>query len=327
MTEPVAALASSLPDAIVQRDVSLAALSRWRIGGKGALLVEPRDSDEVALTLVAVAAHGVPYIVVGDTSNLLFDDAGFKGALIRIGRRFSHFRLGADGEVDAGAGLWVPCFVRRLIDAGLSGATHAIGIPGTLGGLVTMNGGSQRKGIGEQLVSADVIDADGRRFTMDHDEMGFAYRTSAVQQSGLIVLGARFRYSPGDKAVLHAEALRILGDRRRKFPRVKANCGSVFVSDPALYERIGPPGMAIELVGLRGYRIGDAELSADHANFIVNHGTARSADVLALIHKARQAVHRASGVAMLAEVRHVRPDGAMIPAHVSADLMDLEQGV
>ncbi|HEU0066655.1 MAG TPA: UDP-N-acetylmuramate dehydrogenase [Sphingomonas sp.] len=303
-------------------DVPLAQLGRWRIGGTADLVATPRSADTLAATLAVIAQAGVPHVVVGDGSNLLFDDAGFRGVVVRIGRAFGGFAIGDDDVIEAGAGIWVPSFVRRVIEAGFADATHAIGIPGTLGGLVTMNGGSQRHGIGENVISADVIGRDGSRRRMDHAALDYSYRRSALQGAEAIVVSARFRFPRGDRHALRREAIAILAARRAKFPRVRANCGSVFVSDPKLYSLIGPPGLAIERAGLKGFAIGDAQISNDHANFIVNNGAARSADVLALIALARQRVHDLTGVAMDAEVRHLAPDGTVLPAHeVAGDIL------
>ncbi|PAX06350.1 UDP-N-acetylenolpyruvoylglucosamine reductase [Sphingomonas lenta] len=299
----------------LSRDVALAGLGRWRIGGPADLVVTPRSTESLAAALRVIAETGVPHVVIGDGSNLLFDDEGFRGVVVRVGRAFGGFAAKPDGHVEAGAGLWVPSFVRQVIEAGLAGATHAIGIPGTLGGLVTMNGGSQRRGIGENVLSVDVVKRDGTRRRIDRTELRYSYRASALQDAGAIVVAARFRFEPGDRHALRREAIGILAARRAKFPRVRANCGSVFVSDPKLYSLIGPPGLAIERAGLKGFAIGDAQISPDHANFIVNNGQARSADVLALIGLARERVRALTGIAMDAEVRHLAPDGVMRPAH------------
>lgn len=297
----------------------LSALSRWRIGGAADLVVAPASRDALARTLRAVASIDVPHVIIGDGSNLLFDDAGFRGVVVRVGRGLGGLAFGRDGEVTVGAGHWVPFFVRATIEHGLSGAVHAIGIPGTLGGLVAMNGGSQRKGIGEHLVAAEVMDFDGRVRWLGHAELDFAYRHSRLQDSGLVLLSARFRFEPGDAGALRREAIDILKSRRAKFPKIRANCGSVFVSDPRLYSLIGPPGLAIEKAGLKGLAAGDAQISPEHANFIVNNGQARSSDVLALIAAARRKVFDLTGVAMVAEVRHLSPVGQLRPAHEVAE--------
>jgi UDP-N-acetylmuramate dehydrogenase len=266
-----------------------------------------------------LAGSGVPWRVIGEGSNLLFDSAGYRGVLVRIGPALSRYRGDArTGVVECEAGLWVPCFVLKTIRLGLSGCVHAIGIPGMLGGLVTMNGGSQRRGIGEQVETVTTVDGQGRLAEVAQADCGFAYRRSAFQDDAAIIVAARFRYEHGDAATLRREAIEIMMSRKRKFPKNWPNCGSVFVSDPALYATLGPPGAAIEAVGLKGMRHGGARLSPLHANFIVNEGSARSEDVLALIGLARQKVFDRTGIAMRSEVLHLRPDGMLVPAHESA---------
>lgn len=327
MTSLHARLATALPSGDVRRSVPLSTMSRWRIGGPADLLVTPSSREALAATLQIIRDERVPHVIIGDGSNLLFDDQGFRGIVLRIGRAFASVEIEAGGLVRAGGGIWVPSFVRHTISAGLSGVVHAIGIPGTLGGLCVMNGGSQRKGIGDHVVSVDAMDYDGSVRTLGREELGFAYRCSRLQQGDLIVIGATLQLEPGDRDALRREAIEILASRRAKFPKVRANCGSVFVSDPKLYSLIGPPGKAIEEAGLKGVSAGDAQISPDHANFIVNNGAARSADVLALIRRARGRVAELTGIAMDAEVRHVAPDGIVRPAHEVAEISpELIQG-
>ncbi|WP_076072064.1 UDP-N-acetylmuramate dehydrogenase [Sphingomonas montana] len=299
----------------MQYDASLAGLSRWRIGGPADAVVTPRTRRELVETVAYLRSRDVRHVVIGDGSNLLFDDAGFRGVVVRTGQALDGFEIVGGGVVRAGAGLWVPCFVRNVIDNALSGAVHAIGIPGRLGGLVVMNGGSQRRGIGDNVVSVDVLDHDGVERRIPRDALDFSYRASRLQTSGAVVLAAEFAFEPGDRTAMQQEAIAILRSRRAKFPRVRQNCGSVFVSDPALYAMIGPPGLAIERAGLKGLRRGGAQISPDHANFIVNNGDALSADVLALIAIARDRVAALTGIRMLAEVRHLDPFGGLRPAH------------
>lgn len=315
----LAALALAVPASEMRFDVPLSSMGRWRIGGLADVVVEPASLATLAATLKVVRDGAVPHVLIGDGTNLLFDDAGFRGVVIRMGRAFSDLEIGADGLVRAGAGLWVPRLVRAVVNAGLSGIVHAVGIPGTLGGLCVMNGGSQRKGIGEHVVHVDAMDYDGALHRLTHDQLGFAYRQSSLQDGGLVVVSATLRLDAGDAAALRHEAIGILASRRAKFPKVRANCGSVFVSDPRLYALMGPPGEAIERVGLKGLASGDAQISPDHANFIVNNGHAGSRDVLRLVATARRQVADRTGVAMLAEVRHLLPDGVLRPAHESAE--------
>lgn len=304
--------------ALTLRNVSLATLSRWRIGGPADIVVRPKSCEEAAGVLQFLNEIAMPYVIAGDGSNILFDDAGLRVPLVVISRAFDEFVDLGRGRIKAGAGLWVPTFVRKVISCGLKGPEHAIGIPGTLGGLIVMNGGSQRKGIGDQLVSVTVIDEAGKIKFMSREDCKFSYRQSALQNSGLLLAEAEFLYEAGDVSSLRRAAVATLAERKRKFPRYLPNCGSVFISDPRMYETVGPPGFAIESVGLKGHRIGDAEISPLHANFIVNRGQARSSDVLALIHLMRRKVLDETGFSMPCEVRHMTTDGTLRPAHLSA---------
>lgn len=303
-------------------DQPLRECSHWRIGGPADLIVEPATVQEVQQVRALLHQSGVPSIIIGDATNLLFDDAGFRGVVIRIGPALAGIDIGASGRVRAGAGWWVPWLVRKLIAAGLSGAVHAIGIPARLGGLVAMNGGSQRRSIGEHVRSVDVVGVDGTLRRLTHEQCGFAYRSSAIQQLEVAVVQVEFQFERGDSAALRRQALGILAQRRRKFPLKQPNAGSVFLSEPELYERHGPPGKVIEAVGLKGMRRGDAMVSHRHANFIVNLGQARSKDVLQLIGLVRSRVHSATGFWLSCEVRHVSPDGRLRPAHLAAEELD-----
>lgn len=296
--------------------------SRWRIGGPADLFIEPATVQEVQKVRALLYGSGVPSIIVGDATNLLFDDRGLRGVVLRVGPALSGLEVREAGIVRAGAGLWVPSFVRRLIAAGLGGAVHAVGIPARLGGLVAMNGGSQRRSIGEHVRHVDVVASNGSPGRLTHEQCEFGYRSSAILQQNVAVVGVEFQFPRADASALRREALALLAERRRKFPLKQPNAGSVFLSEPELYERHGPPGRVIEEAGLKGTRIGDAMVSPRHANFIVNLGQARSEDVLQLIRLVRNRVHAATGFWLHCEVRHVSPDGRVRPAHMAADELD-----
>ena len=306
------------PDCIRQ-NVRLADISWYRIGGTADVLIEPESADVISKLIKYLKQQNILYSVIGDTSNILFDDAGYRGVLIKISKSMGAIDIRQDGTVSAGAGVYVPCFVKNVVAAGLTGCVHAIGIPGTLGGLVIMNGGSQRKGIGEQLVSVTIVDKDGDIQTLSRDECRFAYRSSYLQEINCIVVGASFKYEQGDKEALHSEALSILVERRKKFPRKYPNCGSVFLSNPAMYPIVGPPGKAIQDVGLKGERKGNAQISPLHGNFIINLGNASCHDVLYLINRCRRTVEKETGFVMDTEVRFLPEDGYLHPAHEITD--------
>jgi UDP-N-acetylmuramate dehydrogenase len=178
-----------------------------------------------------------------------------------------------------------------------------------------MNGGSQRKGIGENVRRVWVVDQDGEQLELSREECAFAYRRSALQGSGAVVVKAELECERQDPQNIRRLMLEDLRERRRKFPRKQPNCGSVFLSTSEMHASVGPPGKVIEDAGLKGTRIGNAEVSHQHANFIVNLGGATSADVLNLIAHIRTVVQERIGFELCCEVRYVSPAGDILPAH------------
>jgi UDP-N-acetylmuramate dehydrogenase len=298
----------------VRTDADLRDYSRWRCGGRAALIVAPDSGANVARLLAFFHERGAPWAVVGEGSNLFFDDAGVRIPLIHIGPQLSAVRIAGE-HVRAEAGAWAPGVALAAMRAGLGGIEHTIGIPGTFGGLVLMNGGSLRQGVGDAVVEVEIAERDGRVRKFNRAACGFAYRRSALQDSGVIVLAATLRLKPADRFEMRARMLDIMASRRKRFPRALPNCGSVFVSDPELYATFGPPGAAIELSDLKGARIGDSMVSPRHANFIVNLGHARAADILALIRRVRETVAARTGHLMRCEVRFMNRDGEVREAH------------
>ncbi|MEQ6888254.1 UDP-N-acetylmuramate dehydrogenase [Halomonas sp. CS7] len=296
-----------------ERNTSLAAISKWRIGGDADILLRPQSVEELAKLRSWFHQNSIPHLIIGSTSNLLFDDEGLRVPCIQIGERMSGIHIAAD-KVYAQAGAWVPKFSRRLMNSGLTGGEHVCGIPGTIGGLVYMNGGSQRRSIGSNIVSVESVDSKGDIITREVDECEFSYRNSVYQRTEEVITSALFDFNIGERHSIRKNMLSILAERKRKFPRGQPNCGSVFKSDPDMYADIGPPGKVIELFGLKGKRVGKACVSSQHANFIVNEGGAKSADVLNLIKEISNCVVRESGYRLESEVLYVDPVGKLMPA-------------
>jgi UDP-N-acetylmuramate dehydrogenase len=298
----------------VRIDEDLRNYSRWRCGGRADLIVAPRDKDGVSRLLSYFYERGIAWAVVGEGSNLFFDDAGVRAPLIQIGPALRKVRI-ENNLVHAEAGAWAPGVALKAMRAGLGGIEHTIGIPGTFGGLVLMNGGSLRQGIGEHIAEVEIAECDGTMRRISPHACGFAYRRTTLQDRGAIVLAATLALSPRERAPMRRRMIEIMASRRRRFPRDLPNCGSVFVSDPALYATFGPPGAAIEITGLKGARCGDAMVSPEHANFIVNLGNARSADILGLIQRVRDTVAARTGHCMRCEVRFMNSDGEVREVH------------
>jgi len=300
-------------------DAPLAKHNSWKIGGPADLLIEPASVEQVAAAVRLANAEQVPLVVIGQGTNLLFDDAGVRGVVMKIGEQMAHIRI--DGQrVVAGGGAWVPQLARLSMRAGLTGLEHTIGIPGTVGGLVMMNGGSQRKGIGDNIVQVTIVDAAGEIRQLSQTDCQFSYRHSALQGTGAVVVEAELECPRGKFESVRREMIDDLRSRRKKFPRKQPNCGSVFLSTTEMHATVGPPGKIIEEAGLKGTRIGNAEVSHQHANFIVNLGGATSADVLALIDQIRMVVKDKIGFELNCEVRYVSPKGELTPAHVQLNV-------
>lgn len=297
----------------IRRDEPLARHASWQIGGPADVLVEPASGCQIATLVSFAREQGLPLLTIGQGTNLLFDDLGVRGIVLKLGSRFG--RIEVDGQrILAQGGAWVPLLARRAMQAGCAGLEHIIGIPGTLGGLVLMNGGSQRKGIGENVRTVWIVDAAGEERALSRAECGFAYRHSALQGTGAVVVQVELDCPPGDVREIRRTMVCDLRERRRKFPRKQPNCGSVFLSTAEMHASVGPPGRIIEEAGLKGLRIGQAEVSRQHANFIVNLGGASSGDVLGLIALIRRRVRERIGFELGCEVRYVTPEGVLIPA-------------
>jgi UDP-N-acetylmuramate dehydrogenase len=297
----------------INLNVPLSDVSQWRIGGKADVLIIPRTIDELVNLRRWFYLNNIYHIVIGATSNILFSDEGLRVPCIKIGSFLADIVIN-DQYVSALAGVWVPKFARTLMKSGLSGGEHVCGIPGTLGGLVCMNGGSQRKGIGRNVISVESVDSKGDIFERTSDECNFLYRSSIYQGNTEIITKINFCFEKAQRTDIRKEMLGILKERKYKFPKNLPNCGSVFKSNPAMYEQFGSPGEVIERIGFKGYNMGSVFVSELHANFIVHRGKGKSLDVLKMIKIIKDNVFSETGHSMESEVLYVGPDGMMISA-------------
>ncbi len=255
---------------------------------------------------------GLPYIVIGHGSNILFDDAGYRGIVIKIGGKFSECEISGT-RVRADAGIWAPTLACACAAAGLSGLEHIVGIPGNLGGLLYMNGGSLRKNIGDVVIHVDALGEDGEVKRIPAAECDFSYRHSVFQGKKCVILGAELQLTRDIPDEIQSRMRDIIAERNGKFPLDLPNCGSVFSNDEKLYAAYGPPGMVIDRAGLKGTRVGNAQVSHKHANFIVNLGGASSADVFGVIRAVRAEILARTGFQLHCEVLYVSPDGRCAP--------------
>ncbi len=281
----------------VKENEPLANHTTMKIGGPADILIEPSSIDNLTKAIDAIKAAGMKWTVIGRGSNLLVTDKGIEGAVIKLGSGLDDLEI--DGmRVTAGGGLSLVNFAITISRKGLSGLEFAGGIPGSIGGAVYMNAGAHGSDISKILEKAYVLFEDGTLDWLTNEEMKFSYRTSVLQKERPgIVVGAVFRLKEGNKEEIVAELQKNKDYRKETQPYNFPSCGSVFrnpLPDHA--------GNLIEKSGLKGHRIGDAQISELHANFIVNRGNARAEDVLGLIQHVKDTVLEMHGVKMETEV-------------------------
>ena len=305
---------SRLTDCKILYNESLSRHSYWRIGGLARYLALPKNTEMLAEVIEISRQLEIPIMIIGTGSNLLFHDDGFDGLVIKLSDNFSEVTV-SNNEVIAESGVFVPKLARLTQNHGLSGLEHCIGIPGTLGGLVSMNGGSMRKSISDNIDSITVLDDENRLVELLARECDFGYRNSRFLRSNEIILKVKMKFTLGDRDRIRDEMLEILKSRNARFPRKDPSCGSVFKSDPYVYKTYGAPGYLVEQCGLKGKRIGGAEISPRHANFIINSHNASHKDVLDLVQLMRNKVYERFGIEMEGEARFVDLQGNFIPIH------------
>ena len=276
----------------------LAPYTWFKTGGPADWLFEPADLEDLKLFLERLGGE-IPVMALGLGSNMIVRDGGVPGVVVRLGKPFAEVAITGDCEVTCGggaSGILVASFAR---DHGLAGVEFLRGIPGTVGGFVRMNGGAYGREVADVLESCAVILPEGGFVTLSAAELDYGYRHSALPE-GAIVVSARFRGHPGDPAEIGAEMDRIAAAREASQPLRTKTGGSTFKN---------PEGhKAWELVdraGCRGLTLGGAQVSEKHTNFLINTGTATSADIEGLGELVRDKVYAATGVSLEWEIQRV----------------------
>lgn len=269
----------------------------WRIGGPADILVEPAAAADVECTMQLAGARGVPVTVIGAGTNVLVLDGGIRGVVLKIGSGLAALEI-SGLHLTCGAGLRLGRLAHAAGKAGISGLEFACGIPGSVGGAVVMNAGANGGQISQVVEWVRVFQPGEGIKTLPAGELGFAYRYSILQHSGAVVLEVGLLGRAGDSEAIRRRMQQNLAGRQARQPLEWPNAGSVFKNPPG-----GAAGQLIEAAGLKGYTIGGAQISSRHANFIINLGQARAADVLALIELARTAVKRKFAIELECEVR------------------------
>ena len=281
-----------------QEHYELAPHSSFHIGGRAELAVFPHTREGLVRALELLYAFQIPYCIIGNASNVVFPDEGMRGAVLFTGG-VREIRI-TKRELYADAGVSLTHAARAAAQASLSGMEFAYGIPGTVGGAVVMNAGAYGGCIADICAVTDWFDReDGTMGSFSGDAHAFAYRTSVYAQTDrYVILGARFALKSGERDVIEACMKDHMSRRQTSQPLSMPNAGSVFKRPNGNFA-----GKLIEDCGLKGLRVGDAEVSEKHAGFIVNRGNATAADVRRLVEIIREVVARETGVTLECEIR------------------------
>ena len=274
----------------------------FRTGGPADYFLTVKNADLLKKIITLAIKEKIPYYILGNGTNLLVADPGFRGVMIRI-RNVPELMIEEKKDengltfVTAGAGCSLSRLASECATAGLKGLEFAAGIPGTVGGAVVMNAGAYGGEISDCIVSAEVLDRDCNRIILDRDGLELGYRTSIIRKKEYIVLSARFALPGGNTEESRQLIAELAARRREKQPLEYPSAGSTFKRPEGYFA-----GKLIEDCGLKGFGIGDAQVSEKHAGFIINRGQASSADIHALILEVKKRVLERFGVELEPEV-------------------------
>ena len=282
----------------LEKNISLSNFTTWRIGGPAEWIAQPKNIKEIKYLINWINMKKIPCNIIGAGSNLLINDKGIKGLSLCM-RNFKGIQIDKSlGIIDVLSGEMLPTLARKAAANGLHGLEWAIGIPGTIGGAIVMNAGAGAHCISDYLESITTLSLKGEYKIIKVNDLNFRYRYSLLQSEQLIVVSVRLKLEAG-----HAEKIRQitnenLNHRLRTQPYTDQTCGSVFRNPEPL-----KAGKLIEDLGLKGFRVGGAEISKIHSNFIINANKACSCDVQELIKHIQKKVFDSYGILLETEVK------------------------
>ncbi len=256
----------------------------FRVGGEAECMAVVETQDELSQLVSYLGRIEQEYFVLGNGSNLLVGDKGYRGIVVKLGPRLSAVRVEQD-HIAAGAGALLSQVAFAARDAGLSGMEFAAGIPGSIGGGIVMNAGAYGGEMKQIVQMVRVMDKEGEILTLDNDTMEFGYRTSIIRNRPFIVLGVVLKLTPGNRDEISAKMEELMKQRKSKQPLEYPSAGSTFKRPEGYYA-----GKLIMDAGLRGYRIGGAQVSEKHCGFVINSGGASAADIREVIEEVQERV-------------------------------------
>ena len=291
-------LAAALPGLELRDNEPMYRHTTFRVGGPVTLMALPRSVEELSTAVSLAKEAGIEPFFLGRGSNLLVADRGAEAFLIKLAGGLDRLELLGENSLYVGAGVTLAQAAVFALEHALTGLEFAHGIPGTLGGGVFMNAGAYDGELSQVISWADCLDETGRRFRLEGPDLELGYRTSVFSRKPWVVTGARLDLTPGDPAAIRARMEDLSHRRRSKQPLEFPSAGSTFKRPAGHFA-----GALIQEAGLKGVRIGGAQVSEKHAGFVVNTGGATSDDILSLIRLVRDTVLEKTGVLLEPEVR------------------------
>ncbi len=278
------------------RDADMRQYTTLKLGGKADWLAFPRSGEEIAALFAEAGNAGLPVTVIGHGSNLLVLDGGIRGLVIRVEKNMKEIRREGNRLI-AQAGAMLGSLALAAAEAGLTGLEFASGIPGTVGGGVTMNAGAYGGEMADVVVRVDGVYPDGRKVSLNREEMQFGYRQSAVKTLNFIVTGVTVELQAGDPAAIRQKMNELNAQRAEKQPLDVPSAGSTFKRPEGYYA-----AALIDQCGLKGYSAGGAQVSMKHAGFLINTG-GTAGDYLELMRNVQRIVLERAGVKLEPEIR------------------------
>ena len=299
MNNRLTLLKEKLPQMKVKEGVLLSSCTSFRTGGPADLAAYPGNSKELGELLRLCRQEGVPCYILGNGTNVLAPDEGFRGVVILTSEMREISIKEETGVVKAGAGVLLSTLSMECAKRSLTGLEYARGIPGSVGGAVVMNAGAYGGEVKDSLISVTVMSGEGGEpFKMKAEELELGYRHSIIPERGFVVLEAEFELVKGDHDSIFALMDELSARRKEKQPLEYPSAGSTFKRPEGYFA-----GKLIEDAGLKGFSVGGAQVSEKHAGFVINKGGATSADIMNLIKEVQRRVYEASGVMLEPEVK------------------------
>lgn len=292
-------LAGILPESRIKTDEPMKQHTTFRTGGPADYFVMPETKEELRETVSLLKSARKPYYIVGNGSNLLISDTGYRGTVIQIYKEMSEITVNGN-VIRAQAGALLSRIAGKALESGLTGFEFAAGIPGTLGGACVMNAGAYGGEMKDVLSEVLVLTPEGEFVTLSSEELEFGYRTSVIAKKGYIVLEASVLLSEGAEKEIRERMEELRKKRVSKQPLEYPSAGSTFKRPEGYFA-----GKLIEDAGLRGFRIGGAQVSEKHCGFVINRGDATSAEILELMRQVSARVEEQFGVVLEPEVKRL----------------------